>query len=87
MLASMSIADLTAGILAGNLLTLLFLWGAREYSRARNDAEVSWFGYGAVALPIFILLMSVLATEPLPPFLDALSPLLSSDADYPAQSD
>lgn len=60
----------------GNTLTLCFVWGLFQFHR--HDYRAPWLAYTAVLFPLGFLAISVLLTEPLPPHLDAIAPLLSS---------
>lgn len=48
----MDIYNIVAGVFAGNLLTLAFVWGAQKFARAERDNDVPWLPYAAVMLPI-----------------------------------
>lgn len=72
-------ANVAAAVLAGNLLTVMFLWGAWQFHK--YDYKAPWLAYGCCLFPLALVILSLLSTEPLPPHLDALKPLLSAAHD------
>jgi hypothetical protein len=53
----MNIMDIAGGVLAANLLTVLFVWGG--YHATRPDEDIPWSAYGAMAFPIVFTLISL----------------------------
>lgn len=64
-------SDLWADVFLGNVLTLSFLWGFVQFHRF--DYKAPWLAYTAVLMPLGFFLLSVISTEPMPPWLDALA--------------
>lgn len=64
----------------GNMMTLSVVWAFVQFHR--HDYRAPWLAYIALLLPAALASLNVLATEPLPPHLDALS-FLQSDAPDP----
>ena len=71
--------DVAAAVLAGNLFTAMFLWGVYQFHKYEHQAPL--LAYGCCLMPLALVILSVLSTEPLPPHLDALKPLLSAAHD------
>lgn len=64
-------------VFLGNIMTLSVVWGCVQFHR--HDINAPWLAYIATLLPTFLVVGHILTTEPLPPHLDAVSSLLSSD--------
>lgn len=50
--------DIATGVLAGNLITVWFVWGAYHFSK-RDEKDVPWPAYGAVLVPLGIAIASI----------------------------
>jgi hypothetical protein len=70
----MSVSDVATGVLAGNLLTAMFIYGAIQFTKAESRGEWSWFLWGCCVFPLGMLILGLAASSSKPPpFLDALS--------------
>lgn len=69
----MDLFDLTAAILAGNMLTAMFVYGAIQFTKREQRGEWSWAYWGMIAFPIGVVLLAMFATGQVPPFLDAIA--------------
>lgn len=49
------IGPLLTAVLAGNLLTVLFLYGMREAFKVKNDRDARWATLGHILLPLAFL--------------------------------
>ena len=49
----MTIIDTAAAVLIGNMLTVLFVWGA-YHAFTRKEEDIPWSAYGAMILPVGI---------------------------------
>lgn len=63
--------DFAAAVFAGNILTVIFVWGCFQFHK--HDYKAPWLAYAAFTFPLLFLLTSVVATEGLPPQFDALA--------------
>lgn len=57
---SMTMMDIAAGVLIGNLLTVSFVWGAYHF-KDRDENDVPWIAYGSVLVPLGIAALSLIA--------------------------
>lgn len=48
----MEIIDIAAGVFIGNLLTVCFLWCAREAGRHKDERKIPGWALGGLALPL-----------------------------------
>lgn len=71
----MDMVDFIAAILGGNILTAMFVYGAVNFTKKEKQGEWSWFDWGMIAFPIGFLVLALVSTEGLPPFLDAVASL------------
>lgn len=67
--------DIFADVLAANMLTAMFVYGVVLATREERTSlgTPSWFSLAIIAFPLGMLIIALLATEPLPPSLDALA--------------
>ncbi len=68
----MEFTDLISAVAAGNLLTLCVVWGMQQF--AKHDEDAPWLAYGAVLMPMFLIIASLVLNEGLTPHFDALAP-------------
>lgn len=61
----MTLMDIAAGVLIGNLLSVAFVWGAYHASK-RADDDIPWSAYGAMAAPLGIGILALIASGALP---------------------
>jgi len=69
----MEIADFVAAVFAGNVLTLCFAWGLREFSKYEDAVDAPWLAYAAVLMPLVGFILAMVANSGPPPYLDALA--------------
>ncbi len=62
---TMTLMDIAAGVLIGNLLTVWFVWGGHHFSR-RKEENVPWAAYGAILVPLAIAVLSLIGAGALP---------------------
>lgn len=58
----MTLMDIAAGVLIGNLLTVWFVWGAYHFTK-RHEENVPWSAYGSIFVPLGIAGLSALAAS------------------------
>lgn len=56
----MDLATISSGVLIGNLLTAAFVWGA-YHAFKREEQNIPWSAYGAMAFPLGIAVLSMTA--------------------------
>lgn len=61
----MTLMDIAAGVMIGNILTAWFIWGAYHASK-RADEDIPWSAYASMAAPIGIGILSLIAAGALP---------------------
>ena len=61
----MTVMDIAAGVLIGNLLSAWFIWGAYHASK-RTDDMIPWIAYAAMLVPLGIAVLSLIAAGALP---------------------
>ena len=59
-------------VLLANILTIMFLWGAVEFSRREKTGDFSWIHWAAMGFPIAILIGGLLSEGATTPHFDAL---------------
>lgn len=69
----MGLIDIAIGVLGGNLLTAMFIYGAVRFTQDEQRGEWSWYYWGCIAFPLAMLIMGALSTGWLPPFLDVVT--------------
>lgn len=62
----MTLMNIAAGVLIGNLLTVWFVWGAYNFTKKKDETAVSWAAYGSVLAPLGIAILSLVASGALP---------------------
>lgn len=65
--------EIIAAVMAGNFMTVLFLYGAVQFTKKERVGEWSWINWAMIAVPIFVLLVSLYFTAQAPQFLDAIA--------------
>lgn len=66
--------DIFADVLAANMLTAMFIFGAVLATRQEKGGnDPSWLAYLFMGFPVAMLVLALLVTEPLPPSLDAIA--------------
>lgn len=61
----MTLMDIAAGVLIGNLLSAWFIWGAYHAAK-RSDDMIPWIAYSAMLVPLGIAGLSLIAAGALP---------------------
>lgn len=61
----MTLMDIAAGVLIGNLLSAWFIWGAYHAAK-RTDLDMPWLAYSAMLVPLGIAGLSLVAAGALP---------------------
>ena len=61
----MTLMDIAAGALIGNLFSVWFVWGAYHAAK-RSDDMIPWIAYSAMLVPLGIAAASLIAAGAVP---------------------
>lgn len=56
----MSITDLAVAVFIGNIVTVAFLWCAREADRHKRDADIPWWSLAGLCLPLIVSALALI---------------------------
>lgn len=65
--------DIALGVLGGNLLTAMFIYGAIRFTQDEKRGEWSWYHWSLIVFPLAMLVLGFLSTGWTPPILDAIA--------------
>lgn len=68
----MGVIHLMTAVFAANMLTVLFVYGAIQFTKREGRGEFSWSNWILVAFPLGMLVLGLISAGAHPQFLDAV---------------
>lgn len=69
----MDFIAIAVAVFAGNIMTLSFIWGAKQAGDPDRQDNISWWALGAMALPMFFFIAVITVVLDTPTVLSATS--------------